>query len=63
VRELIAWAKANTALHRLEILVAVGNAASIRVAEKVSGVREGILRSRLLLHDEFYDAVLFSVIL
>jgi len=43
--------------------VAVGNAASIRVAEKIGGVREGVLRSRLLLHGEFHDAVLFSVIL
>lgn len=63
VRELIAWAKANTDLRRLEILVAAGNVASIRVAEKVGGVREGVLRSRLLLHGEFHDAVLFSVIL
>jgi len=63
VRELIAWAKANTDLHRLEILVAVGNVASVRVAEKIGGVREGVLRSRLLLHGEFHDAVLFSVIL
>src|SRR5207237_152037 len=63
VRELIDWAKANTDLHRLEILMAVGNAASIHVAEKIGGVREGVLRSRLLLHGEFHQAVLFSVIL
>ena len=56
-------AKANTDLCRLEILVAVGNVASIRVAEKIGGVGEGILRSRLLLHGEFHHAVLFSVIL
>lgn len=63
IRLLIAWAGANTELKRLEILVAVENAASQRVAEKVGAVREGVLRSRLLLHGAFHDAVSFSVIL
>jgi len=58
VRHAIAWARAMTDLKRLEILVAVGNAASLRVATK-----EAVLRSRLLLHDVFHDAVLFAVIL
>lgn len=61
VREAIGWATANTELKRLEIVVAAGNAASLRVAERVAQ-REGVLRSRLLLHGVFHDAVLFSVI-
>jgi len=63
IRELIAWAKANTELKRLEILVAVENAASRRVAEKLGAVREGILLSRLHLRGVFHDAVSFCVIL
>jgi len=62
VRHAIAWARAMTDLKRLEILVAVGNAASLRVAERVA-TKEAVLRSRLLLHDVFHDAVLFAVIL
>lgn len=52
----------NTNLIRLEILIAVGNTASQRVAEKVGAVREGILRKRLVLHDEAHDAVMFSLV-
>ena len=56
------WAMDNTNLIRLEILIAVGNLASLRVAEKSGAVREGILRKRLLLHDKAHDAVMFSLI-
>jgi len=43
------WAFQTTDLIRLEIVVAVGNIASHRVAEKVGAVREGTLRRRILL--------------
>ena len=56
------WAMENTNLIRLEILIAVGNTASQRVAEKAGTVREGILRKRLVLHDEAHDAVMFSLV-
>jgi ribosomal-protein-serine acetyltransferase len=62
VRLAYQWAMENTNLIRLEILIAVGNAASQRVAEKAGAMREGILRKRLLLHDEAHDAVMFSLI-
>lgn len=62
VRQVIAWARANTELERLEIVIAADNVASLRVAERVA-VEEGVLRSRLLLHGVFHDAVLFAVIL
>lgn len=48
-------------LNRLEILTALGNRASQRVAEKAGATREGVLRSRLVMRDEVWDAVLFSL--
>ena len=49
-------------LNRIEIVVAVGNKASQRVAEKVGAKREGTLRNRLIVRDRVYDAVLFSLV-
>jgi len=49
-------------LTRIEIVVAVGNAASQRVAAKLGAVREGVLRNRLRLHGRPTDAVGFSLI-
>jgi ribosomal-protein-serine acetyltransferase len=49
-------------LNRIEILAAVENHASQRVAAKAGAVREGILRNRLLLHGKIHDAVMFSLI-
>ena len=61
VRLLADWAFSNTELVRLEIVAAVGNRASQRVAEKAGAVREGVLRSRLQLHGVWHDAVVFSI--
>lgn len=49
-------------LNRIEIIAEVTNIASQRVAEKVGGVREGVMRKRLFLHGEAHDAVLFGVV-
>ena len=49
-------------LNRIEILAAVENIASQRVAEKAGARKEGILRSRLLLHNRLHDAALYSFI-
>ena len=49
-------------LSRLEILVATGNLASQRVAEKVGAAREGLLRARLRRHGQSLDAVCFSIV-
>ena len=49
-------------LQRVEIMAAVGNIASQRVAEKAGAIREGVLRKRLLNDDRPLDAVLFSLI-
>lgn len=56
------WAFRNTDLVRLEIVAAVENVASQRVAEKTGAVREGVARRRLFLHGRHHDAVVFSLV-
>ncbi len=48
-------------LLRAEIVVAEGNQPSLRVAEKTGAKREGLLRSRLIVRDKIYDAVMHSL--
>jgi len=49
-------------LRRIEIVAAVANVPSQRVAEKAGAQREGVLRRRLLIRGESLDAVLFSLV-
>jgi RimJ/RimL family protein N-acetyltransferase len=49
-------------LQRIEIVAAVDNIPSQRVAEKAGAVREGVLRQRLLIRGKSMDAVLFSLV-
>jgi len=49
-------------LQRIEIVAAVSNVSSQRVAEKAGARREGVLRKRLLIRGESLDAVLFSLV-
>src|SRR5437773_976393 len=49
-------------LNRIEIVAAVDNIASQRVAERAGAVREGILRHRLSINGVPHDAVLFSLV-
>ena len=49
-------------LHRIEIVAAIDNIGSQRVAEKAGAVREGVLRKRLLIRGKSQDAVLYSLI-
>jgi ribosomal-protein-serine acetyltransferase len=62
VRETAELVFQKTDLVRLEIVCAVENRQSQRVAEAVGAVREGILRSRLLLHGKAVDAVMYSLV-
>ncbi len=62
VRQVAAHAFQETDLIRLEIVIAVGNTRSQRVAEKVGATREGVLRSRLLLPSGPSDAVMYSLV-
>jgi ribosomal-protein-serine acetyltransferase len=56
------WAFQNTDLIRLEILIAVENVASHRVAANAGAVCEGVLRNRLILHGVAHDATMFGLI-
>jgi ribosomal-protein-serine acetyltransferase len=56
------YAFRETDLVRLEIVCAVGNLRSQRVAEKLGAVREGVLRNRLCLPSGPSDAVMFSLL-
>lgn len=49
-------------LQRLEIVAAVGNIASQRVAQKVGALHEGLARNRLRIHGVQTDAHVFSLI-
>jgi RimJ/RimL family protein N-acetyltransferase len=49
-------------LQRIEVIVAAGNLASLRVAEKIGARREGLLRNRIYSHGEWYDAFMYSLI-
>ena len=62
VRQLIPWAFSNTPLHRLEIVAAIDNIRSQRVAEKVGAHRDAVLRKRALVRGQPSDAVLLSVL-
>jgi len=53
---------AQLGLQRIEIIAAVENAASQRVAEKAGAVREGLGRKRLLVRGEPQDAFVFSML-
>ena len=60
VRLLAAWAFADPALERLELLTLVGNEASGRVALRAGFRREGILRRYLPFRGAPVDAVMFA---
>ena len=49
-------------LNRIEIVVATENKASQRVAEKTGATLEGVLRKRIVVRDNVYDAVMYSLI-
>jgi ribosomal-protein-serine acetyltransferase len=49
-------------LIRVEIVIAIENKASIRVAEKAGAHYEGILRNRMVVGREVYDAHMYSLV-
>jgi RimJ/RimL family protein N-acetyltransferase len=62
VRQVAGFAFAETDLVRIEIVCAVGNTRSQRVAERAGAVREGVLRNRLVLRGQPVDAVMYSLL-
>ena len=61
-RAVARFAFEQIGLNRIEIVAAVGNIPSQRVAEKAGAVREGVLRNRLLIRGESQAAVMFSLV-
>lgn len=49
-------------LVRVEIVVALENHASLRTAEKAGARREGLLRNRMVVRDQVYEAVMYSLV-
>jgi ribosomal-protein-serine acetyltransferase len=62
VEAVARWGFSNTDLNRLEIVVALGNVASQRVAERAGALREGTLRKRLVLGGRAHDAAVYSIV-
>jgi RimJ/RimL family protein N-acetyltransferase len=61
VQAVMDWTFANTDLARLEIVAAVENVRSQRVAEKAGAVREGVFPERATRDGRPVDAVVYAV--
>lgn len=53
---------ANMRLHRVQAVIALENAASIGLVEKLGFQREGILRDKHLFRGAYYDHYLYSLL-
>jgi len=53
---------AHLGLHRIELLIAVDNTASLRVAEKLGAAYEGTLRKRLILPAGPTDMAMYALV-
>jgi ribosomal-protein-alanine N-acetyltransferase len=60
--ELVPWVFQNTTPHRLEIVAAIDNHRSQRVAEKAGAQRDAVLRKRLRINGQPSDAILYSIL-
>jgi RimJ/RimL family protein N-acetyltransferase len=61
VRLLAEWALTEAGLARVQLYARVDNPASQRTAERAGFLREGVLRSYMLLNGERHDAVIFGL--
>ncbi len=62
VAQLLRWVFTNTSLDRIEIVAAVENTRSQRVAEKVGAERDAVLAKRTRVRGISSPAVLYSVL-
>jgi ribosomal-protein-serine acetyltransferase len=62
-RILAKWGLKQLGLTRIEIVAAIENIASQRVAAKAGAAPEGVLRSRIILEGVPHDAAMFSFVL
>jgi ribosomal-protein-serine acetyltransferase len=60
--QLVAWGFEHTPLHRLEIVAAVDNVRSQRVAEKVGARQDAFLQERTIVRGLPSDAFLYSIV-
>lgn len=60
VRLAAQFAFQHLGLVRVEVLIGVGNAASVRVAEKAGAHYEGTLRNRMVVRERVFDALLYA---
>ena len=56
------YAFEHLGLIRVEIVIAVGNQASVRVAEKIGAHDEGVLLNRIVVGKSVHDAHMYSLI-
>lgn len=61
-RLIARFAFEHLGLIRVEVVIAIGNQASIRVAEKIGAHKEGILLNRIVVGKSIYDAHMYSVV-
>jgi RimJ/RimL family protein N-acetyltransferase len=61
-RALARWGLEQLGLTRIEIVAAIGNIASQRVAAKAGATPEGVLRSRIVIDGIPHDAAQFSFV-
>jgi RimJ/RimL family protein N-acetyltransferase len=62
VRLISAWAFETLELERLELYAHPDNTASQRVAERAGYIREGLLRSAMVVKGARWDVVLFALL-
>lgn len=62
VQALVEWAFERTDLNRLEVVVAIANTRSRRVAEKTGATLDAVLRQRLVIDGLSTDAALYSFV-
>lgn len=62
VRAVLAHAFGPLGLHRIELLCATGNTASIRLAARLGFIREGVRRQAEVLHGQYIDHFLYSML-
>jgi len=62
IRLLARFGIESVRLQRVEIVAALENRASLRVAEKAGAKREGTLRKRITVGNTVHDAAMFSLV-
>ncbi len=62
VQAVSRWALTDLGLHRVEVRIATGNAASLRVAAKAGFTREGTARCAGYVHGGRVDLTIFSLV-